>query len=36
MDFVQLQIGMMMGETGKVQVSVLRNKKADYFWCGCF
>lgn len=25
MNFVQLQIGMMMRETGKVQVSVLKN-----------
>ena len=31
MNFVQLQIGMMMGETGKAQVSVLKNNKADDF-----
>ena len=35
MNFVQLQIGMMMGKTGKAQVSVSRNNKADEYWCGC-
>lgn len=37
MNFVQLQIGVMMGETGKAQVSVsFRNgNKADVFWGGC-
>lgn len=35
MNFVQLQIGMMMGEKGETQVSVLRDNKSDVFGAGC-